>query len=153
MTDSEKLELGEGALISTFMLGDAVFGARASEIQEIVLAGDIAKVYNAPAFVLGMRNLRGRIITVINLAARLGLRGATGNSREESRLLIAESRGESIGLFVDRVSDTVVAEKHEISPPPPDMNGISSRFLWGVYQGHGRVAALLDLDAALDAEA
>ena len=150
MPDIAKLDFEEGALLSTFMLEEAAFGLEAATIQEIVKTGEIAKVYNAPAFVLGIRNLRGRIITVIDLAVRLGLRTEGSPIGEDSRLLIAEWRGESIGLLVDRVADTVVAEKHEVAPPPPDLNGIPSRLLWGVYQGHGKVVALLALENVLD---
>ena len=65
----------EDLLIATFLLGEeCVFGIDASMIQEVIMVGELRPVRHAPAYVAGIRNLRGRIITVIDLSVRLGTR-------------------------------------------------------------------------------
>src|SRR5208337_4889093 len=93
-------ETAEDLLISTFQLGDddGVFGIDATLIEEVVMVGELTPVRHAPAYVAGIRNLRGRIITVIDLCVRLGL-GAV-KIGPECRILIADWRGEPVGLLV-----------------------------------------------------
>ena len=60
-------------LVATFLLGEAIFAIDTALIQEVVMTGDLTPVRHAPGYVAGIRNLRGRIITVIDLRVRLGL--------------------------------------------------------------------------------
>jgi purine-binding chemotaxis protein CheW len=138
-------------LAATFLLGQAVFGVDTAQIQEVVRLGDLTPVHHAPAYVVGIRNLRGRIVTVIDLRTRLELgRVTTG---PESRILIVEAQGEPIGLLVDQVADTIDVNTAEIQPAPPNVNGVQSRHLRGVCRNGARLVALLDLTAVLQAAA
>ena len=96
---------------------------------------------------MGIRNLRGRIVTVIDLRTRLELgRVAVG---PESRILIVENQGEPVGLLVDQVADTSEVNAADIQPAPPNVNGVQSRHLRGVCRNGARLVALLDLAAVL----
>jgi len=137
-------------LIATFQLGQASFGVDTAQIQEVVRVGDLTPVHHAPACVIGIRNLRGRIVTVVDLRIRLELGSvATG---PDSRLLIVDWQGEPIGLLVDRMADTVTVRSTDILPPPPNVHGVQSRHLQGICRAASRLVALLELGAVLDAE-
>ena len=145
MNDSQQTVVEDGLLIASFLLGDAVFGIDAQQVQEVVRVSDITCVHHAPQDVVGIRNLRGKIVTVIDLQARLELgRVASG---PDNRILIVDWQGEPIGLLVDSVADTVSADTDAMAPPPPNLHGVQSRNLRGVCRSNGRLIAVLDLQA------
>lgn len=137
-------------LVATFLLGPAAFGVDTALIQEVVRVGELTPVHQAPDCVVGIRNLRGRIVTVIDLRTRLAMGRVA--SDDNSRVLIVETQGEPIGLLVDRVADTLTVSAADIAPPPPNVHGVQSRNLLGVCRGAGRLVALLDLSAVLEVD-
>ena len=144
-------ETNQKLLAATFLLGQAAFGVDTAQIQEVVRVGNLTPVHHAPAYVVGIRNLRGRIVTVIDLRTRLELgRVAVG---PESRILIVEGQGEPIGLLVDQVADTIEVNPADIQPAPPNVNGVQGRHLRGVCRNGSRLVALLDLAAVLQTAA
>jgi purine-binding chemotaxis protein CheW len=144
-TDTE-----EGLLLATFLLGNGTFGVDARQIQEVARVGEVTPVHHAPACIVGIRNLRGHIVTVLDLRALLEL-GRVQTS-PENRILIVEGQGEPIGLLVDSVADTVSPETGELLPPPPNLHGVQSRRLLGVCRAADRLVAVLKLDALLQPE-
>jgi purine-binding chemotaxis protein CheW len=104
--DSNLIEL------STFLVGDALCGMDILTIQEINKLIDMTAVPQAPSYVLGILNLRGQIITSIDLGKKLGL-GKTDMS-QDPRNIIVNSRGEHIGLMVRKISDVVQANKDKL---------------------------------------
>jgi purine-binding chemotaxis protein CheW len=145
-------EKQEDLLIATFQLGgdEGVFGIDATLIQEVVMVGELTPVRHALDYVAGIRNLRGRIITVIDLSVRLGL--GYVEIGPESRILIAEWKSESIGLLVDKVADAVTIEAADMEPAPPNLHGVQMQKLLGVFHNGSRLAALLDLAVVLGAD-
>lgn len=150
MSEQETVVGNDVHLFSTFLLGEAVFGVRAEEVQEIVRPGNITRVHHAPAYVVGIRNLRGRIVTVIDLAMRLEL----GNVELglHSRILIIDWQAEPIGLLVDEISDIVAVGEGSIEPSPANIHGVRGKNLRGVCRNNERLVAVLDLSAALSLE-
>jgi purine-binding chemotaxis protein CheW len=138
-------------LAATFLLGQAAFGVDTAQIQEVVRLGNLTPVHHAPDYVVGIRNLRGRIVTVIDLRTRLELGRVVAGP--ESRILIVEGQGEPIGLLVDQVADTIDINTADIQPSPPNVNGVQSRHLRGVCRNGARLVALLDLAAVLQTAA
>jgi purine-binding chemotaxis protein CheW len=142
-------ETADELLIATFQLGshDGIFGLDATLIQEVVMVGDLTPVRHALDYVVGIRNLRGRIITVIDLCVRLGLGYVAIGP--ESRILIAAWKGESIGLLVGRVEDAIAVDAFDLEPAPPNLHGVQMQKLLGVFRSGSRLAALLDLSTVL----
>jgi purine-binding chemotaxis protein CheW len=132
----------DGMLIATFMLGDAVFGIQANYVHEVVRVGDITMVHKAPAGIVGIRNLRGRIITVIDLSVKLQL--GSVHIGPDSRILIVEIQNEAIGLLVDSIAEIVTVTTDEISEAPPILNEEQSKAVTGVVYKGERLIALLD---------
>ena len=142
-------EVEEDLLTATFQLedGEGVFGIDATLIQEVVMVGELTPVRHAPDYVAGIRNLRGRIITVIDLCVRLGL--GFVDVDQESRILIADWKGEPVGLLVDRVADAVAVPPGGLESAPPNLHGVQMQKLLGVFRSGERLVALLDLAAVL----
>ena len=149
MINEKPASQDDGLLVATFLLGEAVFGIDARQVQEVARVGDMTPVHHSPPYVIGIRNLRGRIVTVIDLRARLELgRVAAGPN---NRILIVDCQGEPLGLLVDQVADAVAVNARDLTPPPPNLHGVASRNLRGVLRGGDRLVALLDMNALSEA--
>lgn len=135
----------DGLLVTRFRLGDATFGLDARLVQEVVKVGETTYVHDAPDYVAGIRNLRGRIVTVVDMATHLGL-GAV-EPGPESRLLIAERNGESFGFLVDAVADAVALEIEDIESPPVGIAPMLRDRLRGVWREGEHLTAVLDPEA------
>jgi purine-binding chemotaxis protein CheW len=133
----------------TFEASDTVIGMDASCVEEIVRVPPITPVRGAADHVLGIINLRGRIVTVIDISARLGFGAAAVG--DEARILVTTVGGESIGALVPRLADVLEAERSEIRRIAGDIKGASGELFLGVFEKGGRLAALLDTDKALSA--
>ncbi len=142
--DSNLIEL------STFLVGDALCGMDILTIQEINKLIDMTAVPQAPSYVLGILNLRGQIITSIDLGKKLGL-GETDMS-QDPRNIIVNSKGEHIGLMVRKISDVVQADKDKFEPPPSNMGGIQGEFFTGVYKTESKLIGILDVEKVLKME-
>jgi len=142
-TVSQSRSSGE-SLIATFELGTTgVFGIDATLIQEVAMVGGTTRVHHAACYVEGIRNLRGKIITVIDLSQRLGSGKAQRSA--ESRILIVDCNGEPVGLLVDRVADAISLEACELEPAPSNMPGAQLAAIQGVFRKGDRLVALLDM--------
>ena len=147
---NESDSAAQSHLLAAFSLGASLFAVRADLVQEVVRVGELTPAHHAPPFVVGIRNLRGRIVTVVDLAVCLGL-GVVEPS-PDNRVLIVDSQNEPVGVLVDAVADTLSIGPDDVSPPPPNINGVQSQNLTGVCRFGERLVALLDLDTVLSAE-
>ncbi len=129
-------------LVSVFHLGNAMFGIPAAQIQEVVQMGSVTPVHHAPLFIVGIRNLRGKIVTVVDLGILLQLGGAIRSAN--SRILIVDCDGELVGLLVDRVDDTIFLRPEDMSPAPSHLGALHESALRGVYRCAEGLVTLLD---------
>ncbi len=136
--------------LATFFVGNALCGMDILKIQEINKLIDMTTVPQAPSYVLGILNLRGQIITSIDLSKKLGL-GETNLSRDP-RNVIVNSKGEHIGLLVKQISDVVQADTTKFEPPPSNMGGIQGEFFTGVYKTTDKLIGILDVEKVLKLE-
>lgn len=131
-----------------FQVGPVRLGANIECIREICRSRDITPVYRADDYVRGVVNLRGRIVTVIDLRWRLGL-GATPPSATNKNIIV-EWDDEQIGLLVDDVDDIVSSSRDTIFPPPAHARESLARHLTGVCELDGELVGLLDLQRLLE---
>ncbi len=136
--------------LATFYIGDALCGMDILKIQEINKLMDMTKVPQAPSYVIGILNLRGQIVTIIDLGKKLGL-GAT-DATLSSRNIIVNSPGEHVGLLVTRLSDVISADTDKIERAPANMGGIQGEFFSGVYKTADRLIGILDINKVLRLE-
>ncbi len=147
-TDVSAMKTEEDLLVATFRLGGGTFGIDTALIQEVVMTGDLTPVRHAPGYVAGIRNLRGRIITVIDLRVRLDL--GCVECDPENRILIVDWKSEPVGVLVDRVADTIPVGTDALQAVPPNLHGVQMRNLLGVFRSGERLVALLNPVPVLD---
>ena len=144
----EQLDMHEEhLLVVTFNVGDSLLGISTERIQEIIKISVITDVPHAPSHILGILNLRGRIVTVIDLGARLSLRPSQRG--EQGRIIILDDSGESVGFMVDHIADVIQVDPQDLIPPPANMKSAQSDFFDKVYQFHGGLVGLLKVDTVL----
>ena len=141
---------GENLLLATFYVRESLFGLDAAGVQEVIRLSAVTRVRNAPAEVAGIVNLRGRIVTIIDIGLKLGF--APVETGPESRVFIVEDRSEFIGFLVDRGAEVVEVPNDEWQAPPANVPAQQSRHLKGVCRAGGKVIALLDAARILAAE-
>lgn len=133
--------------ISTFYIGDVLYGIDINKVQEINKLADLTVVPLSPAFVRGVLNLRGRIVTVIDLGYKL--RKQRTEATPDTKNIIVESKGEYLGLMVDRIWDVVQAQDDAISPPPANIGGVQGKLFRGVIQRDRELVGILDIERIL----
>ncbi len=137
----------ETTLVSTFFLGEAMFGIETQAVQEVVPLGRLTPVHQAPAYISGIINLRGQIVTVMDLAHKLNM--MVDSARSAWHILIVIWQGEHIGLKVDSVADVVSADIENLQPLPANIRLADQKFFKGVCQAGQNLVAVLDLDMVL----
>lgn len=136
--------------LATFYVGDALCGMDILKVQEINKIMQMTKVPQAPDYVLGILNLRGQIVTIIDLGKKLGL-GSTDMSLDP-RNIIVNSSGGHVGLLVKRISDVVDADMQRREPAPANMGGIQGEFFNGVYKTDKELIGILNIEKVLSIE-
>ena len=150
MTETIKFGQENQRLAVSCFVGSALCGVDTEPVQEIVKVGHITPVHHAPDYVVGIMNLRGRVVTVIDLGMKLDL-GATPVG-QDSRILIITWQGEALGLLIDNVLGVVPVDRAEMRPAPENVRGVQSSMVEGVCQVDGRLMALLDLRSVLSVD-
>ena len=134
----------------TFQLENETYGINVMQVQEVLRYTEIAPVPGAPDYVLGIINLRGNVVTVIDTRSRFGL--PAGDVSENSRIVIIEAEKQVIGIMVDSVAEVVYLRSSEIDAAPAVGTGESAKFIQGVSNRDGQLLILVDLNKLLSDE-
>ncbi|WP_374526858.1 chemotaxis protein CheW [Novosphingobium sp.] len=129
----------------TFEVADQYFGLDIMAVREIRAWTPTTPLPQVPAYVAGVVNLRGTVLPVINLAARLGWKPTEATAR--NAIIVAQLAGQISGLIVDAVSDIVTIEQSALQAPPAAGAGQINRFVTGLTAINNRMVMVLDLDA------
>jgi len=132
----------------TVMIGDHLFGLPISRVQDVFVPERLTRVPLAPPEVAGILNLRGRVVTSIEMRARLDF-----EPRQAGAPLMAvgiECKGESYGLLVDTVGEVIALSNADCENNPANLDLRLSRVAAGVYRLEGRLLVVLDVDRVLD---
>lgn len=132
----------------TFWTGGLLFGVSVFNVQEVLRFQHMSPVPSAPDAVSGLINLRGQIVTAIDLRHRLGLppqpEGATPIN------VVARSRGEIVSFLVDDIGDVIETGELPVQPPPANLSPTISDALLGVITLPQHILLVLDVDTAAD---
>ncbi len=132
----------------TFRLEEEVYGINVMQVQEVLRVTEIAPVPGAPDYVLGIINLRGNVVTVVDTRERLGL--GSKEMEESTRIVIIEADKMVVGILVDAVAEVVDLRASEIESAPSVGNDESSKYIQGVASRDGELLILVDLNKLLD---
>lgn len=134
----------------TFMLDGEKYGINVMQVREVLRDIEIAPVPGAPDYVLGIINLRGNVVTVVDTRSRFGL--PTGETNQESRIIIIENQEQTLGLLVDSIAEVADILKSQIEITPNVGNDDSSRYIQGVHSRDGELLILVSVDKVLNDE-
>lgn len=129
-------------LLATFFVRDALCALDASGVQEVIRVESITSVRHAPPEVMGAMNLRGKIVTLLDLGVILGF-GRSVVTRE-SRVFIIEDRNEFLGILVDSAGEVIELEPGKQELLPVNIPAAQARFFKGVCRAGGHVIAMLN---------
>ncbi|MBI1911733.1 MAG: chemotaxis protein CheW [Deltaproteobacteria bacterium] len=127
----------------TFRLGNEEFSLDILKVQEIIRHMDLTRVPRTPEFVDGVINLRGRVIPVLDLRKRFGLK--EDEKTNETRIIVVDIDNTTVGLKVDAVSEVLRLPADTVEPPPAIVTGAESDYIKGVGKLDGRLLILLDV--------
>ena len=131
----------------TFRLDDETYGINVMQIQEVLRYSEIAPVPGSPDYVLGIINLRGNVVTVIDTRRRFGLNDA--DATDSSRIVVMESADQVMGILVDSVAEVVYLKSSEIETAPNVGSEESARFIQGVCNKNSELIILVEFDKML----
>ncbi|MBT9370746.1 chemotaxis protein CheW [Rhizobium sp. CSW-27] len=134
---------GETLEIIAFRLHDQEFCVKTTTIREIRGWAPSTPIPHAPADVIGVMNLRGSVIPIIDLAYKLGMRSTVANER--SAIVVAEVHNMVIGMLVDRVSDILTISSSQIQPVPEVSASFDKSFSEGIIASENGMICFLNL--------
>ncbi|MFM1871072.1 MAG: hypothetical protein RL398_494 [Planctomycetota bacterium] len=134
---------GKTFQVVSFRLGEEEYGVNIMSVQEIILVGCITQVPEVPEHVLGVINLRGNVIPILSLRRRFGM--AEQATNDETRIVVMNLQGRTVGAVVDAVSEVLRLSHEEISPTPPTLVGAGKDYVLGLARRKDRLLILLDM--------
>ncbi|MCX7425173.1 MAG: chemotaxis protein CheW [Planctomycetia bacterium] len=142
---------GTGTMqLVSFRLAQEEYGIEITKVQEIILMGEITRVPQTPDYIKGLINLRSSVIPIVDLRLRFGL--AQEEASDETRIMVVNVAGKTIGIIVDAVSEVLRISHEQIAPPPPTVAGLGREYLTGLVKLEHRLLILLDIDKILGQE-
>lgn len=149
MRRSAKTDMNSGTVeLASFYVGEALCGMDILKVQEINKLIEITRVPQAPDYVFGILNLRGEIVTIIDLGKKLGLKST--ELSDKTRNIIVNSNGEHIGLMVEKISDVIQVEWEKVESKPANIGDVQGKFFTGVFKTEGRLIGILDVEKVLE---
>ncbi|MCB0262532.1 MAG: chemotaxis protein CheW [Calditrichia bacterium] len=133
----------------SFVVENEEYGIDILNVQEIIRMMEISRVPNAPDFIEGVINLRGKIVPVVDLRKRFGR--IPRKRDKETRIIVVELGEKVVGFLVDQVQEVLRVPKSIIEPPPELAIDIDARYITGVAKLDDRLLILLDLVRVLSA--
>jgi purine-binding chemotaxis protein CheW len=130
-----------------FRVGRETFGVPIGLVHEIVRVPEITAVPDSPGYVEGVINLRGKIVSVVDLRKRFGEKEITSHKR--NRILVTEVEGKMVGLIVDAASEVLKIPDSEVELPPSVFEEGELNYVTGVGKLQGRLVILIDLSKIL----
>jgi len=131
----------------TFTLEGEVYGINVMQVQEVLRETEVAPVPGAPHYVIGIINLRGNVVSVIDARSRFGL--MTKEDDDLSRIIVIEASTHTIGILVDSVAEVVDIKRSEVETAPNVGNDETSKYIDGVVSRGEELLILVDLNKLL----
>lgn len=132
----------------TVTIGEQLFGLPISRVQDVFVPGKLTQVPLASDDIAGVLNLRGRIVTAIDMRRRLGMPGR--GERGESMAVGIDCHGESYGLVIDSIGEVMKLSEDSREKVPVNLDSRLARVAAGVHRLDGELLVVLDVDRLLD---
>jgi purine-binding chemotaxis protein CheW len=133
--------------LATFWLDGDLFGVEVEHVQEVLRSQGITRVPLAPPAVAGLINLRGQVVTAIELRERLGRKPRPEG--QEAVVIVVRLHGEAVSLLVDSIADVVDVDVRDFEAPPDTLDGAGRELIRGAYKLSGQLLLALDVNRAV----
>ena len=147
MTGASEAVKGETVELVAFRMGEQEYCVDIMSVREIRGWAQATMLPHAPSYVQGVINLRGTVLPIVDLSARLGLGACEPTARHVTIVVRVETM--VIGLLVDAVSDILTLPRDEIRPAPDIASETTKRFVKGVFAVEERMISLIELEEVL----
>ena len=131
----------------TFFLAGEEYGIEILKVQEIIGLLPITRVLRTPPFIRGVINLRGKVISVVDLRLKFGMEEIANTA--ETCVIVVQAAGMEMGIIVDQVSEVLAINASEIEDTPTFGVTVNTDYILGVGKAQGKVKLLLDIDRVL----
>ncbi len=148
-SDTAGVETRRTQQFCTFLLDRSTFGVEVDNVQEVIREQDMTPVPLAPDVIRGLINLRGQIVTAIDLRRRLGRPPFPAGAKPMN--VVVRCDDGAVSLLVDEIGDVVEVESSSLERPPENLEGESRRLIRGVIQRENNLLLVLDIDRTLEA--
>ena len=148
--EAQRGEITGSMQLVSFRLAQEEYGIEITKVQEIILMGEITRVPQTPQFIKGLINLRSTVIPIVDLRTRFGL--PEQEASDETRIMVVNVTGKTIGIIVDAVSEVQRVLQEQIAPPPPTVAGLEKDYLTGLVKLEKHLLIMLDIDKILGEE-
>jgi purine-binding chemotaxis protein CheW len=138
---------GRTEQLATFWLDGDLYGVEVGHVQEVLRSQGLTRVPLAPPAVAGLINLRGQVVTAIELRERLGLPPRPAGT--DAVVIVVRLHGEAVSLLVDSIADVADVDIHDFEPPPDTMEGPARELIRGAYKLRGQLLLALDVYKAV----
>ena len=133
--------------LATFWLDGDLYGVEVEHVQEVLRSQGLTRVPLAPPAVAGLINLRGQVVTAIELRERLGLPPRPAGT--DAVVIVVRLHGEAVSLLVDSIADVADVDIRDFEPPPDTMEGSARELIRGAYKLRGQLLLALDVYKAV----
>ena len=139
--------MSDGHKFCTFKLDGLLFGVEVSKVQEVIRHLHLTRVPLAPPIVRGLINLRGQIVTAVDLRCRLELSPRAADQHPMN--VVVRTDDEAVSLLVDEIGDVCEVDEDAFEDPPETLNGVARDLIRGVYKLKDQLLLVLDTEKAV----
>lgn len=132
-----------------FNLGAEELAIPLLTVKEVIGLPEVTPLPQAPAYFKGIMNLRGQILSILDLRTRLGIKPA---SQDETSVIILDLNESSIGVIVDRVNSVLQIEEKDLAPKPTVDNSKTHEYINGVYRKDDKLVLIIDVARILSTQ-
>ncbi len=143
--------MAETRQFSTFYLGDLFVGVEVKQVQEVLRYQEMTRVPLAPSVICGLINLRGQVVTALDLRHRLALPARL--AEQQPMNVVMRTNDGAVSFLVDAIGDVLEVADDTFEPPPETLTGGARKLIRGVCKLEDRLLLILDIDRALEVTA
>ena len=149
-TQQERVAKTKGGKFLTFFLAGEEYGIEILKVHEIIGVMPITRVPRTPGFILGVINLRGKVIPIVDLRLKFSM--ASKDTDEETCIIVVRVNGVQMGILVDKVSEVRDIASGDIEDAPSFGADVQTDYIMGIGKSEGKVKLLLDIDKVLSSQ-
>ena len=142
-------EVTSSLQIVCFKIGNEEYGIDILQVQEILKIPKVTRLPKSKVHILGVIDLRGKVIPIIDLGKKFGI---ISDLMKSTRAIVVDIDGKQVGLAIDSVSHVVKVDTGDIEPPPPVVKGISGKYIVGIAKLKTGFVVILDINQIFSAE-